>query len=222
VSLVLGEQEAQMEYENKSDRWQFENEFCVDKSDIWLHEALNLKYSAQVLNDYTWNLSDELLNKKNYGQKYPAFWTARIERMLWGYSFENLFKAKIISDLKIDEGIRQVPFPEIKSHDLLLLANKAKIVLSEEERFYLKILGKCAVWAGRYPIPAKESQLPQTRKAMNTKEELLARSKKQHELLLKGKIKRTITENDILHSGLGTLELKLYQDLFDRVQGSLE
>jgi hypothetical protein len=211
-----------MEYENKSDRWQFENEFCVEKSEIWLLEAINLKYSAQVLNDYTWNLSHELFEKKNYDQKYPAFWTPRIERMLWGYSFENLFKAKIISDLKIKEGIKKVPFSEIKSHDLILLANKAKITLSEKERFYLKILEKCAVWAGRYPIPTKESQLPKTRKPMKNKEELIERSKKQCELFLQGKIKRTITENDVLHSGLGTLELELFNNLFDRVQGSLE
>jgi hypothetical protein len=168
-----------MEYENKSDRWEFENYFCVEKTEIWLHEAINLMYSAKVLNDYTWNLSSELIDKKNFDQKYPAFWTPRIERMLWGYSFENLFKAKIICDLKINKGIREVPFSEIKSHNLLLLAKKAKIALSEPECFYLKILEKCVVWAGKYPIPSKENQLPQSRKPMKTREALLERSKKQ-------------------------------------------
>jgi len=211
-----------MEYENKSDRWHFENEFCVEKSEIWLHEAINLMYSAKVLNDYTWNLSSELFDKKNFDQKYPAFWTPRVERMLWGYSFENLFKAIIISDLKQNEEITKVPFSEIKSHDLLQLAKKGTIELSEEEGFYLRILEKCAVWAGRYPIPSKKHQLPQTRKPMKTREDLLERSKKQHELLMQGKIKRTTTENDILHSGVGTFELELYQNLFDRVRGLFE
>ena len=103
-----------MDYENKSDRWHFENEFCVEKCEIWLHEAINLMYSAKVLNDYTWNLSSELFDKKNFDQKYPAFWTPRVERMLWGYSFENLFKAKIISDLKQSEDIKKVPFQILK------------------------------------------------------------------------------------------------------------
>ena len=171
-----------MEYENKSERWQFEKEFCTENDEVWFHEAINLMYSAKVLNGYSWNLSDELLTKKNFNQKYPAFWTPRIERMLWGYSFENLFKAKIIRDLKKSECIKEVPLSEIKSHDLLLLASKAKITLSDDEKFYLRILEKCAVWAGRYPIPTKESQLPQTRKPMKTREELIERSRKQTSL----------------------------------------
>jgi len=76
-----------MEYENKSDRWNFENEFCVEHSEIWFRQAINLKYSAKILHDYTWNLSTELLDKKNFDQKYHAFWTPNIERMLWGYAF---------------------------------------------------------------------------------------------------------------------------------------
>ena len=211
-----------MEYENKSERWQFENEFCAEKHEVWLHEAINLMYSAKVINDYTWNLSDELLTKKNFNQKYPAFWTPGIESMLWGYSFENLFKAKIILDLKESNGIKEIPFPEIRRHDLLLLANKAKISLSDDEKIYLRILEKCALWAGRYPISTKESQIAQTRKSVKTKEELTERSRKQFELYLKGKIKRTIVENDVLHSGVGTIELKLYEDLFNRIKEQIK
>ena len=142
--------------------------------------------------------------------------------MLWGYSFENLFKAKIICDLKNSMIIKEVPLSEIKSHNLLLLASKAKITLSDDEKFYLRILEKCAVWAGRYPIPIKESQLPQTRKPMKNREELIDRSKKQFDLLLKGKIKRVIEENDVMHSGVGTLELKLYEDLFERIKDKIK
>jgi len=220
--LWLNNLRDQMDYENKSDRWHFENNFCVEKCEIWLHEAINLMYSAKVLNDYNCNLSIDLFEKKNFDQKYPAFWTPRIERMLWGYSFENLFKAKIICDMKNNKGIKQVPFSDIKTHNLLQLARKAKVELSEEECFHLKILEKCAVWAGRYPIPSKEHQLPQAKKAMKSREELLERSKKQHELLIQGKIKRTTTENDILHCSVGTRELEIYQELFDRIRGLFE
>lgn len=210
-----------IKYENKSDRWQFENEFCTENCEVWIHEAINLMYSAKVINDYIWNLSDELLNKKNFNQKYPTFWSPRVERMLWGYAFENLFKAKIISDFKKSEIIKEVPLSEIKSHDLLLLANKAKIELSDDEKFYLRVLEKCAVWAGRYPIPIKESQLPQTRKPIKNREELFERNNELCDLLLKGKIKRTVVENDVLHSGVGTLELKLYDNLFLRIKNQI-
>ena len=208
-----------MEYEDKSERWEFENYICVDKPELWVNEAINLKYSAIVLNEYTWNRTSELFDKKTPILDLPTFWTPGVERMLWGYAFENIFKAIIIVKLKKKEKIEDVPFPEIKSHDLLQLAKKANVTLSDDEKFYLKISQKCSVWAGRYPIPVKLHDLPQTRKPMKTREELFERHKKQHELLIQGKIKRIETENDILHSGVGALELKIYKDLFNRVQG---
>lgn len=208
-----------MEYEDKSERWAFENYICVEKPELWINEAINLRYSATVLNEYTWNRQKEIFDKKPRVLNLPAFWTPRVERMLWGYAFENLFKAIIIVNLKQCNGIQEVPFTEIKSHDLLLLAKKAVIELSDDERFYLNITQKCAVWAGRYPIPIKIHDLPQSRKAMKSREALIERSKRQHELLMQGKIKRIEAESDVLHSGVGTLELKVYEELFDRAKG---
>lgn len=207
-----------MEYEDKSERWAFENYICVEKPQLWINEAINLKYSAIVLNEYMWSCHP-IFDKKKSSLDLPVFWTPRIERMLWGYAFENLFKAIIIVDLGNKAEVRKVPFAEIKSHDLLRLSEKAAITLSDNEEFYLKICQKCSVWAGRYPIPTKSHDLPKTRKAMKTREDLIERSQQQIELLMQGKIKRIVEENDVMHSSVGPLELKIYGDLFDRVQG---
>lgn len=206
-----------MEYEDKSDRWVFENNICVEKPELWISEAINLKCSAIVLNAHTRNYFDD--DKKACSLDLPAFWSPRVERMLWGYAFENLFKAIMIENLRKKAGIRDVPFTEIKSHDLVKLAKKAAVELSDDEKFYLGICHKCSVWAGRYPIPAKLHGLPQTRKAMKTQEEMIERSKEQMELFMQGKIKRLVTESDVLQSGIGAIELKIYGDLFDRAQG---
>lgn len=211
-----------MEYEEKSERWAFENYICVEKPVLWINEAINLRYSAVVLNEYSWSVHRAIFDKEPPLLDLPAFWTPRIERMLWGYAFENLFKAIIILILKNQSGIKEVPFAEIKSHDLIQLAKKANIILSADEKFYLQIAQKCAVWAGRYPLPAKLHDLPQTRKAMKSREALIERSMKQHELFLQGKIKRLEAENDTLHSGVGTLEFRIYVDLFERAKGIFE
>lgn len=211
-----------MEYEDKSERWEFEKYICVDKPKLWVNRAVDLKYSSIVLNEFSWNRSKGVFDKKAPIPDFPAFWTPGVERMLWGYAFENLFKAIIIVNVKKETELKAVPFPEIKSHDLLQLANRANVTLSEDEKFYLNISQKCAVWAGRYPIPIKFNDLPRTRKPMETREELIERSKEQLELLMQGKIKRIETENDVLHSGVAPLELNIYKDLFDRIHGMLK
>lgn len=54
---------------------------------------------------------------------------------------------------------------------------------------------------------------------MKTREALIERYERQHELLMQGKIKRIEAESDVLHSGVGSLELKVYEELFERAKG---
>lgn len=211
-----------MEYEEKSERWAFENYICVEKPVLWINEAINLRYSAVILNEYSLSVHRAIFDKVPPLLELPVFWTPRIERMLWGYAFENLFKAIIIAMLKNHSGIKEVPFAEIKSHDLIQLAKKANVILTDDKKFYLQIAQKCAVWAGRYPLPAKLHDLPQTRNAMKSREELIERSMKQHEQYMQGKIKRLEAENDVLHSGVGTLEFRIYVGLFERAKEIFE
>lgn len=205
-----------MEYKDKQDSWDFENFICVDRPELWVHEANNLKNSALVLNDFTDKRLKDLFDKKSPISNLPVFWSPRVERMLWGYAFENMFKGIIIVNLKNKDKIKEVPFSEIKSHDLIQLASKANMTLSDDEKFYIGICQKCSIWAGRYPIPTKKHGLPQSRKPMNSREELLERSRKQIQLLMEGKIKRIVTESDVMHSGVGAIELEKYTKIYDK------
>ena len=134
--------------------------------------------------------------------------------MLWGYGFENILKGINIKKIrKTDTTLTSIPINEIKTHDLVTLFNKANIYLVEKQEFYIKIIKKCSVWMGRYPLPVKAKQMYEQRKPMKTREELFERSRKLHEKWIKGEIPRTFCESDVLHDGIGKEEFEIITDL---------
>jgi len=79
--------------------------------------------------------------------------------MLVGFAIENLIKGVIAKE----EGIlkdRQV----IKEshHDLLKLFKKIRFSLSPDEEKVVLVVKEYVMWAGRYPIPKKADQIPQS------------------------------------------------------------
>lgn len=70
-------------------------------------------------------------------------------KMLMGMSFELLFKAHCIGS-----------GTEFNStHDLVALANAARLTISKEENKVLKVLSEYVIWDGRYPTPKKPEHL---------------------------------------------------------------
>jgi len=196
-----------------NENWEFEKKFCVEKYEIWKHEAFNLKSSAQIITRVTY---DDINDEAPDHYITHGFFSPRVERMLWGFAFENLFKGKIIKDLKEQDGITELPFKKITSHNLIELAEKAKISLSDDEIFYLGIAQKCAIWAGRYPIPIKKEHLAKRRKPLKSSLNLLKRIKKK---IMKRQ--RVVEEHDIMHQAIWGKEEKIYSDLFDRVSAQI-
>jgi hypothetical protein len=137
--------------------------------------------------------------------------------MLWAYGFECLFKGFILKNIKeTQDDVKNITpevMEEIKSHDLINLAEKAKINLNEPEEFYLKILTICSIWAGRYPLPSKSHQMYEEREGLPSHEALNERMSVLLEKRLKGEIPRIETQSDILHSGIGNEEMNIYKKL---------
>lgn len=76
-----------------------------------------------------------------------------IYMLLGAYAAENLMKAIIIkSNFSEISHIKQIP-KEIKSHNLLSLAAKAHISLTDYGLDLLKRMSYFSIWAGRYPAP---------------------------------------------------------------------
>lgn len=106
---------------------------------------------------------------------------------------------------------------KINIHDLISLAKIAKIKLTKNEEFYLGILTKCSIWAGRYPLPKNPHQMPDKRKGLRTSEDLIKRRTKMLEYLQKGKIDRLETESDIVSISMGSGEVEIYRKLKERL-----
>ncbi|MCD6322077.1 MAG: hypothetical protein J7L77_03515 [Clostridiales bacterium] len=193
--------------------WDFEKKFCVEKYEIWKHEAFNLKSSAQLITKVTY---DDINDEAPEHYITHGFFSPRVERMLWGFAFENLFKGKIIKDLKEQENISEVPLKKITSHNLIDLAKKANIILSDDEVFYLNIAQKCAIWAGRYPIPIKKEHLAKRREPLLSRLNLLKRAGKAIQ-----KKRRVMEEHDVMHQNVWGREDQVYSSLFDRIYSQI-
>lgn len=210
---------AKIEYENKEEVFNFEKKFCVEFTKTWVNKAWNLRNSSEAIYEIDACQTQVLFDKTKEPilKEIPLCNSSNIQRMLWAYSFENLFKVLIILKLKNEENITEVPINDLKDHDLQQLAKKTNFILSNDESFYLGILTKTSIWAGRYPIPFKQHYLAKSRAPMSSREELTERSKQQFNRFLKGKINRVIDENDVLNTGIGTDEIKLYRILFEKL-----
>jgi hypothetical protein len=216
-----------MDYEDKDDRFDFEQAFCFDNLRTWWVEAVNLFYSAEVLYEFELLKTQDIFEKeknKEFAALFSsdivnrAFFNYRVQRMVWAYAFENLLKLLILAQIKKESpDIQTVPFKKIKSHKLNELARQAKFDLSEPESFYFGVLEKCAVWAGRYPLPTNSEQMYTARAALPTREALFERSKENYEKLIRGEIPRIESESDVIHSGINGNEYSIYQQLKSRL-----
>jgi hypothetical protein len=79
--------------------------------------------------------------------------------MLVGCAFENLLKGVHIQRLKTTPIKGPKLPPEIKTHNVLCLAQKLGMKLGRREEDLLKRLEITVVWRARYPVPTDYSQI---------------------------------------------------------------
>jgi hypothetical protein len=72
-------------------------------------------------------------------------------QLLYAYAIENVLKGLIVANKPRLIEERELN-GELKSHDLLRLADKASFTVYIQERPVLQALSKLSVWAGRYPV----------------------------------------------------------------------
>jgi hypothetical protein len=145
--------------------------------------------------------------------------------MLMGFSLENLIKAYLLQDRSMYDdafsGDGKLSWGA-KGHNLIHLFGRAGIEISDIEATYLDLWQTCALWAGRYPLPLKEHDLPRRRKSLSRAAALLKRAVKRitnarqrHDPLLGAE------KHDLLHQNVGRLEWELFQALFERCRGCI-
>lgn len=203
--------------------WQFE-QYLASKPTVWRNEAINLRFSAEAIQLYDQEVL-ECIFKKRIRPRLPGFFSARVKRMLFGFSLENLVKAILLQN---PEKLTRVFGRDGNlswgndGHDLLKLFAEAGIETSKLESAYLELWQLCSLWAGRYPLPVNEHHFPRQRKPMASHEALLKRSQK--------RIERAIAEGDelmgaeiydLMHGGVGDRELEIFHQLFNRCDSML-
>jgi hypothetical protein len=200
--------------------WEFEKELA-SKPDVWKKEASNLRYSAEVLLLYDEEVSNRLFKKKT-PLRLPAFFSARVIRMLMGFALENIVKAILLQSPEKMEAVfsRDGNLSWGRDgHNLLKLFEDANIDISPTEETYLELWQLCALWAGRYPLPANEHDLPRIRKPLSSREALLKRSGKRIDKALdKGDQLLGVEIHDLMHSGVGDFEEKTFREIFARCE----
>jgi len=211
------------DHEKLRDVWNFEAEYCLEPK-AWMHQAWNLRQACEALLLHDGDENDRIFRQK-VATRLPIFWSPNIERMLMGFSLENLFKALI---LMIPGNAEQAFSKEgnlrwsVKSHDLVKLSKEAKFVLTMEEGSLLELLSTCSTWAGRYPLPMNENELPLRRKPVASRAMLIRRRQREFQKALAADLPIIIEAHDKLHSGIGGVDLILYRDLFDRLIVEIE
>jgi hypothetical protein len=163
-------------YESNRDVWEFEAYMASDHK-VWSSKAHDLRQSAELLVQYEAEVTKNIFEDK-VQPRLPPFWTAGPARMMMGFALENLFKALL---LKNPEHLSRAFSKEGNlswgkdGHNLIKLSEEAGYEWGTKEIRYLELWQMCATWAGRYPLPTNEHQLPKQRKALSTREALLGK-----------------------------------------------
>lgn len=206
-----------MKYSNKEKDFLFEKQFCLKHPETFIHEALGLRYSAEVLYEY-----EDLKTRQTFGEETGitifssnlvdrGYFPYRVIRMLFSYSLENLLKSVIVKKYKdVTPDENEIPIKEIEGHDLRLLYTKANVKFSNNYGLYLDSWTKCSVWAGRYPLPKNANQMYQSGQSTTSSEGDVV-----GEIRLSfGKLDK-IVEKDILHTIISSQEYNAYIEMFD-------
>lgn len=211
------------DHEPIRDVWDFEAQYSLDPK-AWAHQAWNLRLASEALLLHDSDETDRIFHQK-VQPRLPIFWSSNIERMLMGFSLENLLKALI---LMVPEKAEQAFAKEgtlrwsVRSHDLNKLSEEAGVGVTPEERDLLDVLSTCSTWAGRYPLPMNENELPRRRKAAPDRETLLRRRRREFEKAMAEGRPVVIDKHDKLHTGIGNIERDLYRKVFDRLEQEIE
>lgn len=123
-----------------------------------LHAGLKLRAVSiegkKKVNQITTN--EIIYNNSNEGQAILDYKIFRQATMLIGFSFENALKGLLVEQFDNNNG-NKLHEELKKTHNLLTLANKVGIELTDNEKLILSYFTESIIWSGRYPIPVNDS-----------------------------------------------------------------
>jgi len=211
-------------HKSNRDVWNIEA-FMASDQKVWLSKANDMRQSATLLFQYDAEVFIKVFKEKE-PTRLPAFWVAGPARMLMGFALENILKALL---LKNPDRLQKVFSKDGNlswdkdGHNLIKLSSEAGISWSDTQHRYLELWQMCSTWAGRYPIPTNENQLPRQREEVPTREALEKRSSKRLEKAIDNKDPFMGAELwDQLHTGIVGDEFNAFVEMYDSCISVLE
>lgn len=137
----------------------------------WVAEAENLREAADILWDSyrrTWKIFERFLKTRSFSGKRELVLRRiglfKVAFLTLGLATENLLKAIVLSGREgaIGMAAGKLKWPG-KGHNQRALAHAAGISFAEDDLNLLDELTAFVEWAGRYPLPLKESDLDRVR-----------------------------------------------------------
>ncbi len=123
-----------------------------------LHAGLKLRAVSIECNKKINQITSKeiIYNNSKDSQDILDFQIYRQATMLIGFSIENALKGLLVE--QFDNNMGNKLHEELKkTHNLLTLANKVGIELTENEKLILSYFTESIIWSGRYPIPVNDS-----------------------------------------------------------------
>ena len=130
----------------------------IDLFDLHANEELFWVYSASSL----WRGANVLLEKERQRKHVSGILEPHllhVSIMLAGLAIENLVKGVIAKEKGFLNTRGEIKAPR---HNLIKLFQTISFSLSPDEIKVLSVVTQYVMWAGRYPIPKKADQLPQS------------------------------------------------------------
>jgi hypothetical protein len=125
---------------------------------IWALSARRLKHSGDLIFD-AYEIDLQRMTNDVSPLELNNLEVAGAATLLFGLATENLLKAIIIAKgpKTVEDGkLRDWPS---NGHELILLAEKANIMLNARQKDLLQRLVAFVEWAGRYPVPKKVTKI---------------------------------------------------------------
>lgn len=200
-------------------RFKFEEKYCYLNPHVFVDEAINLKYCADILVSFE---AKKLLHQFDVQAGLEIFpkelltipsFNYRTIRMLWAYSLENLIKYHIIKRHRIDHpDFHEFDYNKIKGHHLKLLLSKISIDFAWVPEVFINTWTKCSIWAGRYPLALKSEDMYRSRRSSGEASDNTHSTIK----IQFGKADRLV-ESDLMHTNIGDYEADIYKRLYQQL-----
>lgn len=180
------------------------------KQEIWGIEMHSMKkleiWDGFALEAY--NLAKDIVDHAHEMNYYCM--KSKFVRLLMAICLENLIKGRLVNGSNSGKYLKgnKLTFGS-NGHDLLYLLSELHVIMQDRWKVYVNSWAISGTWFGKYPFPLDMNGVVPEYASMKSSKALTKRR-------LSGK--RRLGEKDVLHSGVGDLEWKYFDEVINSIK----